>query len=286
MSMIRQRTASQIRPPGNNRLTSSVIGSVTEKYAYDYDGNISGITYMPTMRWDFKDQLQATSTQVVNNGGTPVTTYYVYNSSGQRMLKFTQSAAAGGQAGVVSSARIYLGNYEVYRDYTSDTTIQTVHIMDDKRRVAMVETETSATSPVSVTRYQFNNHLGSAILELDDNAKIISYEEYYPYGSTSYQAANSTIEVSSKRYRYTGKERDEESGFYYYGARYFGSWLGRWTSPDPGGFVDGINLYAYGRGNPLRYKDETGLESGPATLACVDPTAPMPRERRGKADSK
>ena len=40
-------------------------------------------------------------------------------------------------------------------------------------------------------RYQFGNHLGSASLELDDQAQIISYEEYTPYGSTSYQAVRS-----------------------------------------------------------------------------------------------
>ena len=61
-------------------------------------------------------------------------------------------------------------------------------------------------------------------------AQIISYEEYYPYGSTSYQAGRSATEVSSKRYRYTGKERDEESGLDYHGARYYAPWLGRWVS--------------------------------------------------------
>ena len=50
-------------------------------------------------------------------------------------------------------------------------------------------------------------------------AAIISYEEYYPYGSTSYEAGRS-LRRSLKRYRYTGKERDEETGFYYHGARY------------------------------------------------------------------
>ena len=68
-------------------------------------------------------------------------------------------------------------------------------------------------SPAQLIRYQFGNHLGSASLELDDQAQIISYEEYYPYGSTSYQAVRSQTEVSLKRYRYTGKERDEETGF-------------------------------------------------------------------------
>ena len=73
------------------------------------------------------------------------------------------------------------------------------------------------------------------VLELDDKAKIISYEEYTPYGSTSYQAVRSQTETP-KRYRYTGKERDEESGLYYHGARYYAPWFGRWMSVSPTGW--------------------------------------------------
>jgi RHS repeat-associated protein len=58
------------------------------------------------------------------------------------------------------------------------------------------------------------------------------YEKYHPFGTTSYRAANSAIEVSATRYRYIGKERDEETGLYHCGARYYASWLGRWTSAD------------------------------------------------------
>ena len=61
-------------------------------------------------------------------------------------------------------------------------------------------------------RYQLGNHLGSAALELDDQAQVISYEEYHPYGTTAYEAARRQTETP-KRYRYTGKERDEETGF-------------------------------------------------------------------------
>jgi hypothetical protein len=58
-----------------------------------------------------------------------------------------------------------------------------------------------------LTRYQLDNHLGSAYLELDDAGRVISYEEYHPYGTTAYHATGASIEVSRKRYRYTGKER-------------------------------------------------------------------------------
>src|SRR5205823_4805807 len=112
-----------------------------------------------------------------------------------------------------------------------------------------------------LARYQFGNHLGSASLELDEAGQVISCEEYYPYGSTSYQAGRSAPEVSLKRYRYTGKERDEESGLNCHGARYYATWLGKWISCDPSGLKDGINIYAFTRGNPIVFVDTNGRDS-------------------------
>ena len=76
------------------------------------------------------------------------------------------------------------------------------------------------------------------MLELDDQSNIITYEEYFPFGTTSYQAVASQTDLP-KRYRYTGKERDEENDLYYHGARYYAPWLGRWTACDPAGLADG-----------------------------------------------
>jgi RHS repeat-associated protein len=95
---------------------------------------------------------------------------------------------------------------------------------------------------------------------LDELAAVISYEEYYPYGSTSYQAGRTVAEVSLKRYRYTGKERDEETGLYYHGARYCAAWIGRWISCDPIGTGDGVNLYAYVKDKPTSLVDPTGTD--------------------------
>jgi RHS repeat-associated protein len=88
----------------------------------------------------------------------------------------------------------------------------------------------------------------------------ISYEEYYPYGSTSYQAADKNIKAAAKRYRYTGKERDDETGLYYYGARYYAPWLGRWVSCDPIGISDSLNLYEFAHLNPIRFMDPIGTD--------------------------
>jgi RHS repeat-associated protein len=68
--------------------------------------------------------------------------------------------------------------------------------------------------------------------------------------------------------RYTGKERDTESGLDNFGARYFGSTMGRFTSPDPLGFQvadysnpQSWNFYSYAFNNPFKYTDPTGFYS-------------------------
>jgi RHS repeat-associated protein len=132
-------------------------------------------------------------------------------------------------------------------------------VADGAQRVALVETRTDGAAQRTI-RYQLGNHLGSSMLELDEHAHIISYEEYYPYGSTSYQAGRSDAEVSLKRYRYTGMERDEESGLEYHALRYFAPWLGRWTSADPASLGGGINLYRYADDSPLRLTDTGGAD--------------------------
>ena len=168
-------------------------------------------------------------TRQIDKGGGG-TAYYVYDDTGQRMRKVWEKAP-----GLIEE-RIYLGSLEVHRRKGPNPLVrETLQIMDDKQRIALVETRTQGNEPEvsgQVIRYQFGNHLGSAGLELNDQANIISYEEYYPYGSTSYQAVDRQTETP-KRYRYSGKERDEESGLNYHGARYFATWLGRWTSCDP-----------------------------------------------------
>ena len=151
----------------------------------------------------------------------------------------------------------------------------------------MIETQTIDKAPQSrpkpAHRYQLGNHLGSASLELDEAGGLISYEEYSPYGNTTYQAGRSAAEVSLKRYRYTAKERDEENGFTYHGARYYAPWLGRWTAADPIGLRDGINLYVYVGGQPITTVDRTGNDqvkivnqSDPLGGASAPGGAPQP----------
>jgi RHS repeat-associated protein len=249
----------------SNRLTSTTVGQRTEPCTYDAHGNVTKMSHLTVMQWDFKDQLHATSRQVVNNG-TPEMTFYVYDAAGERVRKVTER-----QNGRRKEERIYLNGFEIFREFDSngnDINLEreTLHIMDDKQRIAFVETLTRGNgnivvNPVSRPRYQLSNHVGSACLEFDKDAGLISYEEYHPYGTTSFQAMSNAAEVSLKRYRYTSKERDDETGFSHHGARYYAPWFGRWISCDPNGISDGSNVYAHVRNSPTILIDPSGRTS-------------------------
>jgi RHS repeat-associated protein len=272
-------------PPASNQLTSTTVGSQVASYSYDADGNLTTMPQLQFMAWDWRNQLQSTALVAPADATVP-TTYYQYDATGQRLRK-----AANNPAGALASERIYLGGYEVYREYSPAGQLtlerQSLHVADGARLVCLVETTTvdagakAGTVPSAVTRYQFGNLLGSAVLELDPTAAILTYEEYYPYGSTSFQSGSSAAEVSLKRYRYTGRERDQETGLYYHGARYYAPWLGRWISCDPLGLADGPDLYVYGKDNPIRLADPTGTQAadtapGPVVSSGLDISYPSP----------
>ena len=263
---------SQLEPlRRSNRLTSTTIGATTtETYStggngYDAHGNMLRLPQLQAIEWDFKDQMRMSRRQAINPADEDGVahdgerTWYVYDAGGLRVRKVTE--LAGGQ---VRDQRIYLGGFEIYRRGGANPLVrETLHVMDDQQRVALVETRTQGNEPgvaPRLIRFQYNNHLGSAALELDHLAQVVSYEEYTPYGSTSYQAVRSQTETA-KRYRYCGKERDEESGLNYHSARYYVAWLGRWLSADPIGIADGPNLYVYCRNNPVVHNDNSGTDA-------------------------
>ena len=249
--------------------------TLTERYRYDAHGNMTLKPHLPSMAWDFLDRLRKTARQVVNHG-TPEETFYVYDAAGQRARKITLR-----RDGTPKNERYYLGGFELYRAFSArgvELQRETLHVMDDKRRIALVETLTvedgrrlGVVEPVNRFQLVKDHYLGSACLELDGRGSLLTYEEYSPYGNSTFQAGGSA-EVSLKRYRYTGKERDEENGFTYHGARYYAPWLGRWTACDPAGLGDGPNVYRYCGGNPLMLKDPTGMEGDETDFSGLNPT--------------
>ena len=248
----------------SNRLSAtSVSGDVTDTdaLAHDARGNLTTLGYL-SFAWSW----QGRPVRAVVGGN--VTAHYHYAADGTRVRKV-----------VVSGARVadrrYAGGCELDTVHVNGSLrdeVRTVKVATGDRVAALVELSTMEDGqPVqgtSVTRYQLGDQLDSTVLELDDAGNPLTYEELHPYGTTAYESRRPDATVSQKRYRFSAKERDDETGLSYHGARYYAPWLGRWISPDPAGFADGTNRYAYCRGRPTGHTDPSGRQS-------TDPNLPV-----------
>jgi RHS repeat-associated protein len=245
----------------SNRLLRTWTGSDESsavRYDYDSHGSMLNFANVPDefrTRWDYRDMISD-----VNLGGGGHA-WYNYDAGKQRTRK--RIVRLGGAV----EDRVYLGGMERYRSYTSSgeevvEEIETHHLFVDDQRVLLVDdvlsTDSTALGKGLLYKYQYSNHLGSVGLELDKDAAIISYEEYHPYGTSAYQANGAGVRATAKLYRYTGMERDEETGLSYHTARYYLPWLGRWGSADPIGLAGGIDLYAYVNNRPNCLSDSSG----------------------------
>ena len=248
----------------SNRLLYTKVGNNKCNYGYHpQHGYMTAMPHLSRIGWDAFERVTSSSRQERNDGGLPETTYYQYDGQGNRVRKITECQADVGAIPQIKNQRIYIGCYEKYRCESGENDgleRDSVSVMDESHRFVMFErrNEVDDGTAQNLVRYQLVNHLGSSCLELDQDAEVISYEEYHPYGTTAFQANNKEVKAAAKRYRYTGMERDEETGLAYHTARYYISWLGRWLSCDPIGIQGGMNLYGYCEGNPISRVDPYG----------------------------
>lgn len=268
--------------PDSNRLKSAVTGKApVQEFSYDKSGNQKQLFLNSSvdLTWSCCENLVKASV-IQRPDEEDDCDYYTYDNKELRTRKVSERYSG---AGIVrKEEKIYLGDYEIKRIKTVDAngeekTVlnrQTLRVMDDKTCTAIIHYWTQDDKQQEVDnidirslRFQMNNHLGSVSMELDGNASLISYEEYFPYGGTAIIAGDNQREVELKEYRYSGKECDDSTGFYYFGARFYAPWLGRWMKPDPAGTVDGLNLYAFVRGNPVGLVDEDGRMVSPESIA-------------------
>ncbi len=245
----------------SNRLLKTTVGGNAANainYNYDTHGSMLNLTKVPDeyqLHYDSNDMIH----HIDLGGGGNV--FYNYGSDKERSRKRIV------RSNNTVEDRIYLGGMEVFRKFNAAgeiiEDIETYHLFDGEQRILMAEHvfkkgNTDLPENTTLFKYQYSNHLGSVGLELDEVGAIISYEEYHPYGTTAYSVRNKELKATRKRYKYTGMERDEESGLSYHSARYYLPWLGRWGSVDPAGLVDGVNVYNYAKSRPVLLTDSNG----------------------------
>jgi RHS repeat-associated protein len=136
-------------------------------------------------------------------------------------------------------------------------------------------TFTTAQNGSAAIKWLVTDHLGSTRIVIDETGSLagITRHDFLPFGEelsagVGIRSAALGYGADSTRQKFTGYERDDETGLDFAEARYFGSVQGRFTSVDPlmaSGMVgcpQSWNRYAYAFNNPLRYTDPTGMLAG------------------------
>jgi len=228
-------------------------------FSYDANGNQTGWTHdnngtRRTIDWDEENRIQTIS----DNGHTM---YYTYNDAGERVIK------RGPQGETV-----YVNQYFTMRNGQ----IGTKHIYVGSTRAVskMMKQDKPGANPKGRTPQEKDlyfyhpDHLGSSSYVTDTNGKIYQHLEYFPFGETWIEEASNTQRTP---YHFTAKELDEETGLYYFGARYYDPRTSVWQSVDPvlGRYLNGepnlgvynsmnLGMYSYASLNPVLYRDPDG----------------------------
>ncbi|MHC8331665.1 RHS repeat-associated core domain-containing protein [Pseudomonas sp. LB3P25] len=248
---------------------------------FDRHGNLQNLQPGKALQWNSLDQLE--SVTLVQRANAPDDQEFYRYSQGVRVYKRHETRTL---SLTHFQEVIYLPGLEIRtRDNGEELHVITLPGGHGSVRCLHWASGKPAKIAADQLRYSLDDHLGSCAIELDQDAHVISQEGYYPFGATAWFARGSQLDVDYKTVRYSGKEMDD-SGLYYYGARYYAPWLQRWVSADPAGDVDGLNLYVMVGNNPLTYFDHEGGIRLPFAILEQIKAASAKGDRSKKLDLK
>jgi len=214
--------------------TGSPTGTVYESYQYDDNGSLTNVSgnRSQTLIWDANNRVKQVGT-----------TTYQYDPSGYRINKT-------GTAPNIS--HYYLEGEHLEAIYNNSGVVQAQYL----RGSVIDEIVNGYQKDSNGKLINFTYHhdaLQSVLGQSGHEGSILSTQNYSAFGKNLSQTG-----TGSNAQKYTGREQDNETGFYYYRARYYDAVTGRFISEDPKGFAAGVNFYAYVDNNPINANDPTG----------------------------
>lgn len=240
-----------LRLNGLNQLLSD---SKTQ-YSYDPNGNLikKNSDHETLFDYDALDRLVAVTTGNIR-------TCYTYDAQNRRISKRTDHRAKRNKSWKSGETInfLYLGQNEV-GTYDSKGVALELRLLGISHGAEIgaavaIELRGEVYAPL-------HDHVGNVAALVDaKSGKAIEYYRYSAFGEEFlFDAESNQIETSINPWRFAGKRVDPETGFIYFGRRYYEPATGRWMTPDPIGYDDGPNLYAYVKNRPLTVNDPYGL---------------------------
>ncbi len=206
---------------------SSVAGV---SFAYDSLGNLTGDG---TWTWSYDDASRLKS--AVTSGGNVA---LVYDGVG-RLRQETWNTT--------TTTQFLYDDTDLIAEFNNAGTLLRRHVHGPGIDEPIVTYEGAGTANKS---WLYADHQGSIVAVANATGAGTAAHSYGPFGQPNV--------ATGSRFKYTGQVHMPNLGLYYYKARFYSPTLGRFLQPDPSGYVDGPNLYAYVGNNPTNLVDPTG----------------------------
>lgn len=264
---------------GANRLTNiSDTGGWSRSFAYDQWGNMTESGSVPVLNINAPQGLPSA---IYNANNQRTDTGLAYDAAGNvnamnGFSNITYDAESRLLTESSPSAFTYAYDGNGRRVMKSGPGGTTVYVYDAQGQLAAeYNTASSPPPPACTTCYLSYDYLGSVRMVTNSSGVVVSRHDFLPFGEEVPQGSAGRMaslgfgDTDYVSERFTGKERDSESGMDYFGARYYGSALGRFTTPDwsarqqPVPYANfrnpqSLNLYLYMQNNPLSGTDPDG----------------------------
>jgi RHS repeat-associated protein len=247
-----------------NRIKKVTEGTEYQNYGYTQHGNrwveTTSVNWSPAGDMTPRDeawydgktnQLQNATLPVAHTGGnlTQMGTHTFSYDAENRIVNATVNSATTGYGYDGEGRRVRKGS--------------TVYVRDAFGKVAA---EYGGEVQEYATQYLTADHLGSTRLVTNKAGAMLQCMDYLPFGEEIARTDCGAVGRGPSR-KFTGKERDTETGLDYFLARYYSGAQARFTSPDKLNLTDDrllvpstLNKYAYAANNPLRFLDPDGRD--------------------------
>jgi RHS repeat-associated protein len=242
---------------GTNRL-KNINGTAMQQYIYDYNGNVTAdsVRKVTGITYDYRNLPVEMNITSNNEDRYKYKMRYKYDEAGNRIRKQMYRSRLGEENWTLYNDEVYIRDAkENETAMYENSNLQYINILGAGLEGKVRKDDRGNT----IYSYYYKDHLGSITAVMDGASGTITQAQDYDALGDICRTYSTAIDTTVNKF--TGKERDQETGYDYFGARYYDSRIGRWLQTEPlyNKYLQ-FSPYCYGLLNPMKLVDADGNE--------------------------